>query len=229
MTLNRDSYTAVKSAWYITTTRMEPVPGRTDRWTFKSRSGGLPIRLLSDARHDLPQEVARLQRDEGYKFVDYGSTQHGARTVVVEKTEVGAGYPQTHRVEVALVSGRERQTEMDDDLRDRLGALEKQGKAVWGERWAQTLHATTEWAWEAGLLADEPFTALKIAYLAWDRCNDVDAAILAGLNTAKVAQDAERCDVTLRTPWGYANCDQPKGHAGAHHATHPQAQPKPAN
>jgi hypothetical protein len=31
----------------------------------------------------------------------------------------------------------------------------------------------------------------------------------------------ERCSALLATPWGYADCDLPKGHKGPHHATHP--------
>ena len=189
MSLNRDDYTAVKSAWYITRTVWEPLPGQPGAWRMKSRSGGLPVRLLSDARHDLPQEVARAQREEGYRFVSQGFLQHGVKPVTLEKTTVGAGYPQTHRVEFALVSGRERQEEMDDDLRDRLGTLEEAGRRNWGERWGATLLACTEWAWEAGLLADEPFTALKVAHLAWDRCNERDLAV--GQALVVVGQAAE--------------------------------------
>lgn len=59
------------------------------------------------------------------------------------------------------------------------------------------------------------------------------AAYVAGLTpeqreaikayTAAELARLRRCDVLLTTPWGYADCDLPAGHAGPHHATNPSA------
>jgi hypothetical protein len=181
MTLTKSEYTADPKAWYVTRTEYEPLPAGQG-WHQKGRSGYAGTRSRPEAEYDAQQAIGDALREEGFRFADFAGPRTGRafRPVYLEKQVAAAVGFRGCRIEIDVVSGKVRQEEMDDDLDARFREMDRHGKHVWGERWSALLHATTEWAAEAGLDVESPFVKLKVAYLAWDRANDITAALEQG-------------------------------------------------
>lgn len=190
MTLNKSDYTADPKAWYVTRTEYEPLPAGKG-WHMKSRSGYAGTLSRPEAEYDAQQAIGDAQREERFRFADYAGPYHPGRRfrpVYLEKEVAAAVGFRGVRIEINVVSGKVRQEEMDDDLEHRYIEMDRHGKHVWGERWSALLHATTEWAAEAGLDVTSPFVKLKVAYLAWDRANDIEGALQSGVARALKAE-----------------------------------------
>lgn len=189
MTLNIADYTADPKAWYVTRTAFEPAPregGAVASWRMKSRVGGMPLRLRSEAYAEAEAEVGRAQ-GEGYRFADFGLRDPAThyRPVFLEKP--GQYDHLNRRLEIDVVNGRERQAQMDDDLADRFDGIHTAGAEGFGMAWLGMNHECVVWAQEAGLDVTTPFMKLKISHLAWDRCAEVDAVLQRKLRAETVA------------------------------------------